>query len=568
MKPFHRRALVTSLALLAAAGCTTNRSDQERTRLMHEAIAKNDLATATAACNELYESARAGEPEEIGGSPVSSDSVTSSKAALWAMERGVIAQLNLDLAASDAFLRRATALTDEARTTSVSRTAGTYVGNDNLSEYVGFGFEHVQIDYLRMLNILVGDAVKAGRLTLPAGLVAAPAGAAASAKPPVLKPVASGEAINVGRGLVNVTLGKDAGLRYDAPWERAFAGAVVLTLDEPQSDDWNFAYNQLAEAIRRYGDQRRILTEGNSARYEVPTVPLVAAQLYAQVGRQHDADSYAGVLAKAGFKADDPRLAAPGPGQGRVLVLNHVGFVTPIQALTFRMGQGVGSIATAAGSRLTKEERALGFTSYVWSLGPTTFHVSGPNAEAIRNWGAAVTVTGEVMRQMQYIAGSGTNTVVEFQIPGQHADRPIAPPATVVVGGQSAKAEVVGDIDCYARATLRGRQPGVLTKTLLRTVGKQVTVAAAAVKAKKEGGALLGEAVSLLGSAGASVTEAADLRHWRTLPDHIEAALITVPAGTHPIAIDTPRGRVQVGTVTVPAGRLVVVPVHDPATGR
>ena len=69
-------------------------------------------------------------------------------------------------------------------------------------------------------------------------------------------------------------------------------------------------------------------------------------------------------------------------------------------------------------------------------------------------------------------------------------------------------------------------------------------------------------AVNLIGSTVATLSEVADTRAWTSLPDHIEGALLVLPAGSYSLILDTAYGPVECGGVTVEAGRMVVVPIR------
>jgi hypothetical protein len=126
---------------------------------------------------------------------------------------------------------------------------------------------------------------------------------------------------------------------------------------------------------------------------------------------------------------------------------------------------------------------------------------------------------------------------------------------------------VVSDLDAYARATLKDEQPRLLAKTIIRAVTKQIIAGEAAVQAKKAvgggaEGALLGAVVNLVGSSTATLSEVADTRAWTTLPDHIEAALIDLPAGSYSIEIESGYGVVPMGSIRVGPGQIVVLPTR------
>jgi hypothetical protein len=171
--------------------------------------------------------------------------------------------------------------------------------------------------------------------------------------------------------------------------------------------------------------------------------------------------------------------------------------------------------------------------------------------------------------------------VFGMQMPVHDYDKPIPAPARLVArpvgappssdskpaASYECKLEVVCDLDAYARSTLKDEQPLLLAKSITRAVTKQVVAAQAAVQAKKAGGGgtegqMLGAVVNLLGSAAATATETADTRAWTTLPDHVEAGLVDLPAGSYSLELETGYSSVPLGTVNIPAGQLVIVPTR------
>ncbi len=598
-----RTLVLIAAGLFTIAGCTSTRTQALYAKQMKDDIVKGDLPGARVKANRLYESALQGEALAPGEKPVEKDEVTTSKSLCWSMERGLIEHLAGDQKASDRFLFQAGDMVDKFRSTSVTGVVGAAVVNDTMKDYEGKSYEHIQVDYYAALNQILaaeqalGDWKRPTQMLPGLGKTAAPA-APAAAKPTDSAKPADGTTVNVGKDATTVeakdldrlwtraisrarrmvidqmkrtTDLQDTDLRYaDDPWARTFAAVVTQTLppDQRATDDDNFANTQLRRAVKSYAQQTKSFASDKNFRYEVSKqaggLPLVAAQLLWQVGSRYDAEGARELITGLGLKTDDPRLALPTKGQGRVLVLNHVGFVAPTQALTFTLGTGGGAIYTALSWKLSKEEQELGFSSYAWHVWSTVFNIKGPDAESVKEWGPGVVIGAEVLSLIGQWNGVPISSVIEFQVPGQPKDQPIRPTASVVTAAGNTDLEVVQDVDAYARATLRDLQPGVFAKTLSRMLVKQVPIAVAAAAAKKSekekgGSGLFSELVSMAGSSLMSATEVADIRNWKSLPDHLEAALITLPVGDQAIALDGPAGRIDLGTVKVRDGRIIVV---------
>jgi hypothetical protein len=487
------------------------------------------------------------------------------------MERGLIEHLGGELPKSDDFLQKAGEMVDELRTKSVSQAVGSAIVNDNVKDYAGSSFEHLQVDYYMALNQLTIAQDAQGNWKRPVkeepGIPKAKTPLVAPEQAPDLSMVWQQANSRVRRMTEdslkrNSTL-QDSALRYvDDPWARAFAAAVTLATppNRQATDDRNFANSQLQQAVKVYVQQAKTLGTDKLLRYETPKLPVTVARLFYRIGSDYDMSETERILKENGFSSKDPRLAdaAPKKGQGQVLVLNHVDFIAPTQALSFSIGTGAGGIVTACTWRLTPEEHKLGYSSYVWWSWNSAVNIKGPNAEGVKDWGAGLATAATIISAITTLRNADPSMLIDFEMPGQPKDAPLPPLAKVTVGSVAAPLEVVQDLDCHARATLKDLQPGVLTKTLIRTAVKQTAVAIAAAEVKKKD-ALLGTLAQWGGSALMSATESADIRSWKSLPDHVEAALITLPVGKYPVTLDGPAGKVDLGTVNVGDGRLVIV---------
>lgn len=124
--------------------------------------------------------------------------------------------------------------------------------------------------------------------------------------------------------------------------------------------------------------------------------------------------------------------------------------------------------------------------------------------------------------------------------------------------------QLVQDVSFLARQELEEAMPGILVRSAVRAVVKQVAAVQArhaVAEAAQEDwvGDLAGRAISILGA----VTEKADTRQWFTLPAEIRLARIFVPPGTHRITLFYRDGYGNIvgehnfGAVSVKAGERV-----------
>lgn len=106
-------------------------------------------------------------------------------------------------------------------------------------------------------------------------------------------------------------------------------------------------------------------------------------------------------------------------------------------------------------------------------------------------------------------------------------------PSAVSVAGKQLPVETLTNIDAMARRMLKDQMPGILLRTVIRAVVKSV-----AQDQAYKGGLALG----VLTNVATVVTEQADDRSWRTLPETISVARATLPQGTHLIEFQTNNG--------------------------
>ncbi len=121
-----------------------------------------------------------------------------------------------------------------------------------------------------------------------------------------------------------------------------------------------------------------------------------------------------------------------------------------------------------------------------------------------------------------------TDTELEYllrvAIPTINANRPHFKGIEVTTGQNQKSGRLVADVEKIAIETFRSERPGILLRTLARAVAKYLIYR----KANKENVAL-GWLVNLAGV----VTEQADTRSWKTLPNQIFLVRMPLPAGTY-----------------------------------
>lgn len=567
--PFMRHLTPSLLILaftgLALIGCGRSFDEQRVDTL--KAVQTARYHDALGEVNELYDSYALGEPAEKGGAKKDSASLNEKQLLLWHMERGMISHVAGDWAASDQHLDEAARLVDDRRTKSLTREVGTYVAGDSLREFAGESYEHVQVDYVRALSRLVEAQRDSGTLKLTASCL--PAERANQTAPPT--PVEVGPAKFSTDDLYNQTMGitrhlaisvlketADAadGKRFDDdPFARLMAALTTLTIpaDLRSDSDLQFADVMVKKSFHAYAVMHQRLAGQKILRYETPARPKLLDTLLIRICRAYDPEGFEQRAKEFGFTENDPRFRSLAPkGSGSVLILNHAGFLTRPEELRIN----VVAAATLGGPP------APDSTSF--HIGAIAAWATGPGSEVALLW-PPIPLPPDIVRT---ILAPGGASYIAFGVPVHAPDRFIPPTAQALLratgaanGEFPATLEVVSDLDAYARATLKDHQPGVVAKTLIRMMSKQVAAGIISHQVSKKN-ELLGLAVNLLASATASLTENADLRAWTTLPDHIEAALVDVPPGTYSVTIDPGYGAATVASITVRAGCLAVVPLR------
>ena len=124
-------------------------------------------------------------------------------------------------------------------------------------------------------------------------------------------------------------------------------------------------------------------------------------------------------------------------------------------------------------------------------------------------------------------------------------------PPSISVAGKKVAVETLTNLDFMARRQLKDQMPGILLRTAVRAVLKSV-----AQDQANKAGAIAG----LLTTAASVVSEQADDRSWRTLPERISVGRAILPQGRHTIEFQTGQGsltkEVEIGS------RFTIVPIR------
>ena len=124
-------------------------------------------------------------------------------------------------------------------------------------------------------------------------------------------------------------------------------------------------------------------------------------------------------------------------------------------------------------------------------------------------------------------------------------------PPSLAVAGKQLPVETLTNIDAMARRQLKDQMPGILLRTVIRAVLKSV-----AQDQANKGGLVLGIAANV----AATVSEQADDRSWRTLPEKISVARAILPQGKQTIEFQTGTGsfkkEVEIGN------RFSIIPIR------
>jgi hypothetical protein len=125
-------------------------------------------------------------------------------------------------------------------------------------------------------------------------------------------------------------------------------------------------------------------------------------------------------------------------------------------------------------------------------------------------------------------------------------------PGTLQVAGKSLPVETLVNMDTMARRLLKDQLPGIMLRTTVRAIAKSV----AQDQAAKKGGTAAGVLVAV----ASVVTEQADERSWRTLPERTSVARAILPYGKQTLEFQTGKGvyRTEINI----GNRFTVVPIR------
>jgi hypothetical protein len=128
---------------------------------------------------------------------------------------------------------------------------------------------------------------------------------------------------------------------------------------------------------------------------------------------------------------------------------------------------------------------------------------------------------------------------VSYSFPVIESRNLISIPASLRIDGKETEVSRISSVDTMARRALADEMPGIIARAWTRAIVKGAAEHAANKKNRNEWAAFL------IGLAG-EITETADERAWRTLPAEIAFARVTLPHGSHALALPSGEGIRQV----------------------
>lgn len=456
-----------------------------------------------------------------------------SDALLRRMEQGAIAGIGDDPKTTVQHLDVAARLGEDRRSADAVREIGTWLLNDTVRPYAGWPHEHALVEALRTLAHLEWAERAAGLIT----------GGEANGE---LAFRQYERAVNTGRRL-SLTLpdwvkSQSETAYPDDPFARLLGAAAVFALPREQlmASDEQAADAALRGAVAGYKAMAK--ADLSKVRWSPAERPEALTTLWLRA-----APAAEGIEERARAAGLDPARGRVPDGHGTLLVLDLAGYVSRIEELRFTM-------ITANGTD------GRDYRGRTYRIGGVFFAVNGPGADSIDTWGI-LPLPGNWAHQL----APGGAAVFGFGVPVYADPSPRSPAVAASVSGpggaKTLALEPLGDPEAVARGVLAKRQPGIVIKTLGRALAKQVAVGTISHAIRKDGSKeeqLLALGVNLLGSILATASEQTDVRSWVTIPSRIDGGLIDLPAGTW--TVDVPGAAPR--TVTIPAGRLVVVPVR------
>lgn len=135
-----------------------------------------------------------------------------------------------------------------------------------------------------------------------------------------------------------------------------------------------------------------------------------------------------------------------------------------------------------------------------------------------------------------------TLILIPISFPVMRSTSPGALPSRLTVDSSAPLPVVpITSIDLMARRALKDEMPGIMLRATIRSASKAIAQYELQHQANQQNNGWLGLA-ALAVTAVAVVTESADERTWRSLPDRIAIARGKFPPGTHTVTVQTSEG--------------------------
>ncbi|HWP94147.1 MAG TPA: hypothetical protein VNL72_00215 [Gammaproteobacteria bacterium] len=291
------------------------------------------------------------------------------------------------------------------------------------------------------------------------------------------------------------------------------------------------------------------LGDPHAARVEALQVDLILRRLYPATERApHGGDAFARYLSGLIFEAlgeeDDAMIAYRHAYQSYLAGSRAVPRDLQRRLLRFAARLGLQDELRAYRKRFGNMEVAVGGTDD-----------NGELVLVLSSGLAPLKVEHSVMTQ-----DPATGRLYRISLP-QLVPRPPAVSAMrVVAGGVSARSEQVEDVARSALDTLAAQIPALTARAIARNVARDY--------AARKVGEEHGQGFELLVSFAGAAIEQADTRAWTTLPDHIELATLSLPAGRHDVEVELLGAagvveRRRFTGVEIPAGSLRFLSIHS-----
>jgi uncharacterized protein len=126
--------------------------------------------------------------------------------------------------------------------------------------------------------------------------------------------------------------------------------------------------------------------------------------------------------------------------------------------------------------------------------------------------------------------------IVPVSFPVIAPTQPSFMPAELQIQGEAPiSTTVITSIDLMARKALQEEMPGIVLRGMIRSSAKAIAQYQAG---QQDQGGLAAFAIAI----GSMITESADERGWRSLPEQVAIARARLPSGEHVVSLQTPEG--------------------------